>query len=110
MQKCMGLMERLLLQLKTAVNERRIAHAYLLSGAEGCGKKTLSKIMSRMFLCPEGGCGRCPVCDKLEKGIHPDVIRLSGASKSGNYTMEPSHYVEVPKSIAEGIMHERGKK
>jgi len=28
----------------------------------------------------------------------------------GNYTMEPSHYVEVPKSIAEGIMTERGKK
>ena len=28
----------------------------------------------------------------------------------GNYTMEPSHYVEVPKSIAEGIMTSRGKK
>jgi elongation factor G len=28
----------------------------------------------------------------------------------GNYTMEPSHYVEVPKSIAEGIMTARGKK
>ena len=28
----------------------------------------------------------------------------------GQYTMEPSHYVEVPKSIAEGIMNTRGKK
>ncbi len=28
----------------------------------------------------------------------------------GQYTMEPSHYIEVPKSIAEGIMNARGKK
>ncbi len=28
----------------------------------------------------------------------------------GQYTMEPSHYTEVPKSIAEGIMSERAKK
>ena len=28
----------------------------------------------------------------------------------GNYVMEPSHYIEVPKSIAEGIMSSRGKK
>ena len=28
----------------------------------------------------------------------------------GQYSMEPSHYIEVPKSIAEGIMNTRGKK
>ena len=28
----------------------------------------------------------------------------------GNYAMEPSHYTEVPKSIAEGIMSNRAKK
>ena len=28
----------------------------------------------------------------------------------GNYSMEPSHYVEVPKSIAETIMAGRAKK
>ena len=27
----------------------------------------------------------------------------------GQYTMEPSHYIEVPKSISEGIMTNRGK-
>ncbi len=27
----------------------------------------------------------------------------------GNYAMEPSHYIEVPKSIAEGIMNKRAK-
>ena len=28
----------------------------------------------------------------------------------GQYTMEPSHYIEVPKSIAESIMSARAKK
>ena len=28
----------------------------------------------------------------------------------GQYVMEPSHYIEVPKSIAEKIMSTRGKK
>ena len=27
----------------------------------------------------------------------------------GNYTMEPSHYVQIPKSIAEKIIAGRGK-
>ena len=27
-----------------------------------------------------------------------------------NYVMQPSHYVEVPKSIAEGIITDRNKK
>ena len=27
----------------------------------------------------------------------------------GQYSMEPSHYIEVPKSIAEGIMNSRAK-
>ncbi|MEE3374721.1 MAG: hypothetical protein VZR25_06195, partial [Acutalibacteraceae bacterium] len=27
-----------------------------------------------------------------------------------NYVMQPSHYVEVPKSIAEGIISDRNKK
>ena len=28
----------------------------------------------------------------------------------GQYSMEPSHYIEVPKSIAENIMSSRAKK
>jgi elongation factor G len=28
----------------------------------------------------------------------------------GQYSMEPSHYVDVPKNIAEGIINKRAKK
>lgn len=80
--------ERLLLQLKTAVNEQRVAHAYLLSGAVGSGKKTLAKIMSRMFLCENGGCGSCTACNKLKLGVHPDLIELHGENKNGSYSVD----------------------
>ncbi len=80
--------ERLLLQLKTAVNEQRIAHAYLLSGAVGSGKKTLATIMSRMFLCQSGGCGSCAACNKLSLGVHPDLIELHGVNKNGSYSVD----------------------
>ena len=33
----------------------------------------------------------------------------SGTQGRGQYTMEPSHYSEVPKSIQESIMNERSK-
>lgn len=87
MQQLLG-NERLLKELNTAVKENRIAHAYLLCGGEGSGKKTLADIMCRMFLCSDGGCGRCAVCAKLEKNIHPDVVHITGATKSGNYSVD----------------------
>lgn len=87
MQQLLG-NKRLLEQLQAAVKENRIAHAYLLFGGAGSGKKTLAGIMCRMFLCDAGGCGQCAVCHKLEKNIHPDVIRVSGATKSGNYSVD----------------------
>lgn len=87
MQQLLG-NRRLLAQLRAAATENRIAHAYLLCGGEGSGKKTLAGIMSHLFLCPTGGCGSCAVCDKIQKGVHPDVITLTGATKSGAYTVD----------------------
>lgn len=80
--------ERLISQLKTAVAEERIAHAYLLVGAVGIGKKTLAGIMSRMFLCRTGGCGNCSDCQKLTLGVHPDLVELYGEKSQGAYSID----------------------
>ena len=80
--------ERIISQLKTAALENRIAHAYLLSGAVGSGKKTLARIMSQMFLCAEGGCGECSDCKKLELGVHPDLVELHGEKSQGAYSID----------------------
>ncbi len=37
------------------------------------------------------------------------TITRSGTQGRGQYSMEPSHYSEVPKSVQEKIMSERAK-
>ncbi len=80
--------QRLLAQLSAAVQENRLAHAYLLCGGQGSGKKTLAEIFAHMILCSDGGCGKCTVCGKIEQNIHPDVIWVSGVNKNGAYSVD----------------------
>ncbi|MBR5782650.1 MAG: hypothetical protein IKY33_00315 [Clostridia bacterium] len=80
--------QHLIAQIRTAVREDKAAHAYLICGAVGSGKKTLADIISTMLMCPEGGCEQCVCCQKVEKGIHPDLIRLRGDNKNGTYSVD----------------------
>ncbi|MBQ2952078.1 MAG: DNA polymerase III subunit delta' [Clostridia bacterium] len=51
-------------------------HAYLISGPEGIGKRTLARLMAQHLLCTgvEKPCGVCPSCQQVADGNHPDVI------------------------------------
>lgn len=75
--------QKLMEQLALSAEENKIAHAYLLCGDRGSGKKTLAKWMSKIFMCPDGGCGTCHTCQKTEAGVHPDVIFVTGSGKNG---------------------------
>ena len=44
--------------------------------------------MSRMVLCPAGGCGDCPDCKKLALGVHPDLVELKGEKSRGAYSID----------------------
>src|SRR5512142_3430061 len=67
--------------LKRALANRTLAHAYLVSGAEGIGKKMTALALAAALNCPErgpdGGCGLCPSCRKVASGGHPDVHLLA---------------------------------
>lgn len=71
--------------LQRAIAHERLAHAYLLRGPNGVGKRTTALAMASRLLCrrPSGysGCGACPSCHKLTSGNHPDllVVRPEGA-------------------------------
>ena len=67
------------LQLITALNNNRFAHAYLISGEEGLGADELSIEMAKFILCAHPDkknsepCQACANCKKISSFQHPDV-------------------------------------
>ena len=60
--------------LKRSIALERVAHAYLFSGIEGCGKKKTALAMVQAVFCgKEDACGTCPSCRKIASGQHPDL-------------------------------------
>jgi DNA polymerase-3 subunit delta' len=61
-------------------NRPQHAHAYLLHGPAGIGKRVLAESFVHFLLCqrPEGGkaCGQCKACQLLAAGTHPDYFLL----------------------------------
>ncbi len=65
--------------LAAQIQMRTLAHAVLISGEEGVGKKTLADLMAAALLCRGEGirpCGKCPSCIQAAAGEHPDLVRI----------------------------------
>ena len=66
--------ERAISVLRRSISMGRVAHAYLFSGIEGCGKKKSALAFVQAVFCGrEEACGVCPSCKKLASGQHPDL-------------------------------------
>ena len=67
-----------------SVKAGRIAHAFLLSGPHGTGKRTCANYLTQTILCasPQAPCGQCPACKKVLAGLHPDVHVVGEEEKS----------------------------
>lgn len=50
------------------------AHAYLLTGDEGLGKKALALELGAALVNACGGCGACDDCVRARRGVHPDLV------------------------------------
>lgn len=62
--------------LKQAIARDRVAQSYLFAGPTGVGKVRAALALASALLCdarPKVGCGKCEICDRIARGVHPDV-------------------------------------
>ncbi|MCT4552459.1 MAG: DNA polymerase III subunit gamma/tau [Alphaproteobacteria bacterium] len=79
--------------LTNAIEQEKIAHAYMMTGVRGVGKTSSARIFAKSLNCTgtdgktEGPtikpCGICENCKSIEAGSHIDVIEMDAASHTG---------------------------
>lgn len=79
-------------QLSLREEGRGLSHAYIICGPVGSGRHTLARLVSQAMLCEAPAshrpCGCCGPCKKVLRGIHPDVMTVSGPGEGKPITVD----------------------
>jgi DNA polymerase-3 subunit gamma/tau len=73
--------------LTNAIEQDRVPHAILFTGARGVGKTSSARIVAMALNCARGPtpapCGTCDSCTEIQRGASVDVFEIDGASNRG---------------------------
>src|SRR6188768_1613626 len=78
--------EHVVQALSNALTQKRLHHAYLLTGTRGVGKTTIARILAKSLNCETGmtaePCGVCAACTAIDEGRFVDLIEVDAASRT----------------------------
>ncbi len=73
--------------LSNAIEQDRVAHSFLFTGARGVGKTSTARILAKALNCVNGPtptpCNECSSCTEITSGQSVDVFEIDGASNRG---------------------------
>src|SRR3954462_9165938 len=86
--------------LTNAIQQNRVHHAFLFTGARGVGKTSAARILAKALCCETGPtaepCGVCEQCQEIAGGRSVDIVEIDAASNTK---------VEETKAVLEGVRY-----
>ena len=76
--------EPIVTALRNALQDGRVAQAYLFSGIRGVGKTSVARVLAKALNCEKGPaadpCNDCQTCTEITAGSDLDVIEVDAAT------------------------------